>query len=130
MPSGQHAGRHGKEVVHGVRRLAEGKEEAPELEVASWGGHRHHGSRGSRSLDLAAGKGPAEEKMVQILTGKVKGRSKDLEFEPGSVALARIPLVPPGHEGFEIDGAQVIGGVKAAFMTITPLDIQVLYADL
>lgn len=74
----------------------------------------------------APGRAAAEEQLCFFLKDRVKARSQDFKWDPGTVGLARIPILAEGIDGFDLNKEPLIRQVAEAFETISLLDLRVL----
>lgn len=66
------------------------------------------------------GRNAGEEALARILGDRAHSRSgKGLVEDAGTIALARIPLLPEGHTGFEADRDPLTAQIRQAFAAIT-----------
>ncbi len=72
------------------------------------------------------GKTAAEEKMTQEFGSSVI-RSTDVDLPAGRVALARIPILPQGTDGFDVDRDQLLEQVRVAFSMIKQKELDNVY---
>src|SRR5262245_15044883 len=74
----------------------------------------------------AAGRMPGEEKLANYLRDKVHARSQELEWNPGTIALARIPILSDTAADFEVDRDPLLAKVREAFAKISKQDVEML----
>lgn len=73
------------------------------------------------------GRSAGEEQLLKILGAhRVKGRSEELGWDAGTVALAKIPVLAEDMPGFDVDREPLLSNIKEAIRSISPTDLQVL----
>jgi hypothetical protein len=72
-------------------------------------------------------KAAAVQVMVNELNGAEEARRNEVGAGRGYVALARIPVISPGHEGFVIDRDELRDRIKTAFGQITEQKLDCIY---
>jgi|SRR5579864_3671330 len=78
----------------------------------------------------AKGRTEAEDGMVQRLDSRdplVKGRSSEIGMEAGTIALARVPVLPEKLDGLDIDREELLKQIEQAFVSISQLKFEDIY---
>jgi hypothetical protein len=73
------------------------------------------------------GRKQAEQRLFEKLDHRQKGRAEEFGGYSGTVALARVQVVPDQHEGFNIPAEPLLGQVRDAFQSIKAQDIVEIY---
>jgi hypothetical protein len=69
----------------------------------------------------------ADKMLGHVLGNRVKARSGELDWPAGCVGLDRIPILPDGLAGFDVEREPLVEKVEQAFRGFTPQDLEALW---